>query len=87
MINIIFSRFLLESKKGGDMRELTLKELNIVAGGMTWTDRRQSDNVGHAQYIDGEHVWTDYPAQDICEPAPDPEPQDGNDYCEDGGDY
>lgn len=27
------------------MRELTFNEINVVSGGLTWRDRRQSDNV------------------------------------------
>ena len=68
------------------MRELTLNEFDLVSGGMTWRDRRQSDNVGIAQYdSNGTHIWTDYPGKGVCEPAQNPE--DGNGYCEDGGNY
>ncbi|MDC4417295.1 hypothetical protein [Acinetobacter baumannii] len=66
------------------MRELTLNEFDMVSGGMTWQDRRESENIGWTQYINGQPVYVDYYNKGVCEPVPD---ASGNDYCTDGGNY
>ncbi|PJF04221.1 hypothetical protein [Acinetobacter seifertii] len=66
------------------MRELTLNEFDMVSGGMTWQDRRESENIGWTQYVNGQPVYVDYYNKGVCEPVPD---ISGNNYCADGGDY
>lgn len=58
------------------MRELHLTELELVAGAMT-TSSSSGEGIGFPQVL----------PNDPFTPSPyNPKP-DGNDYCEDGGDY